>query len=222
MERKKIKSSRYLSAFALTIIIFLLGFIISNFVNEAKMQKIYDLENEIRVESLGNELVYNLISSDLCANTNLTSYTVELSDLGKKLTYMESIYGFESPKVMNIKNYYSLLLVRHWLINTNANSICNISKPNVLFFYTNYLDCGDCEDQGLVLTYVHDKYPFFNVYSFEYQLDNPAMNFLKEKYNLNSARLPTLIIDDEVYYGFRNKDFLIDKLNLIEKSNADI
>ena len=222
MERKKIKSSRYLSAFALTIIIFLLGFIISNFVNEAKMQKIYDLENEIRVESLGNELVYNLVSSDLCANTNLTSYTVELSDLGKKLTYMESIYGFESPKVMNIKNYYSLLLVRHWMINTNANSICNISKSNVLFFYTNYLNCGDCEDQGLVLTYVHDKYSSFNIYSFEYQLDNPTMNFLKEKYKLNSSRLPTLIIDDEVYYGFRNKDFLIDKLNLIEKSNDGI
>jgi len=221
MHRKQIKSSRYLSALALTIIIFLSGFIISSMINEAKLQNVYDLENDIRVESLGNELVYKLVSLDLCSNINLTSYTLELSDLGRRLTYMESIYGYDSPKVQNLKSYYSLLLLRHWIINKDANQKCNYSKSSVMFFYSNYLDCVDCEDQGLVLTYVHTKYPFFNTYSFEFAEDNPALNFLKEKYNLTGNRLPTLIIDDEVYYGFQSRDFLTDKLKLEKKLERD-
>ncbi len=221
MHRKQIKSSRYLSALAITIIVFLSGFILSSLVNEAKLQNVYDLENEIRVESLGNELVYNLISSDLCSNINLTSYTLELSTLGRKLTYMESIYGYDSAQVKNLKSYYSLLLLRHWIINNEANEKCNYTKPNVMFFYSNYLDCVDCEDQGLVLTYVHKKYPFFNTYSFEFEEDNPGIKFLKEKYNLTSYRLPTLVIDEKVYYGFQSRDFLIDKLDLEEKLVQD-
>lgn len=214
MERKKIKSSRYLSAFAITIVIFLLGFIVSSLVNEARLQKVYDLENDIRVQSLGNELVYKLISTDLCDNINLSSYTLELTKLGKKLTYMESVYGYDSPQVKNLKEYYSLLLVRHWIINQQASEECNISKSNVLFFYTNVGDCEDCNSQGMVLTNIHAKYPIFDTYSFEFTEETPTIMFLREKYDLNLYRLPTLVINDKVFYGFQSKDFLVEYLQL--------
>ncbi|MFW5977590.1 MAG: hypothetical protein ACOCQQ_03695, partial [Candidatus Nanoarchaeia archaeon] len=107
MHRKKIKSSRYVAALAITIVIFLLGFLVSNMINEHKLERVYGLENDIRVESLANELVFEIVSADLCKNINLTTYTTEIAQLGKKLTYMEGIYGYENPHVQNLKNYYS-------------------------------------------------------------------------------------------------------------------
>ncbi len=206
-----------MSAFAITIVIFLVGFIIGSAINEKKLQVIYDLENDIRVESLGNELVFELVSSDLCENINITSYTTEISELGKRLTYMESIYGYDSPQVHNLKNYYTLLQIRHYLINKDMQETCGIDKPIVLYFYTNFGDCVDCGDQGLVLTNVHRQYPQFNIYSFEFAENNPAIEFLKEKYVLEEHRLPTVIIDNEVNYGFQSRDFLIETMNLEER-----
>ena len=81
MHRKQLKTSRYLAAFAITLVIFLLGFLVSNMVNEHKLEKVYDLENDIRIESLGNELVFEILSADLCKNINLTGYTAELTEI---------------------------------------------------------------------------------------------------------------------------------------------
>ena len=47
MHRKKLKTSRYVAAFAITFVIFLLGFLVSNMVNEHKLEQVYDLENDI-------------------------------------------------------------------------------------------------------------------------------------------------------------------------------
>lgn len=213
MHRKQIKSSRYFAAFFLTIIIFLVGFIIGEYISEQKLRLIYGLEQDLRIESLGNEMLFELVTEDLCENINLTSYTDEVSSIGTKLTYMEGIYGYNAPQVWSLKNYYSLLLIRHWLLAAEAKDVCKIEKPLVMYFYTNK-NCVDCEDQGLVLTNVHRNYPFFYIYSFEVALDNAALNFLREKYDIQENRLPTLVIDEKVFYGFQSKDFLMEYMDL--------
>lgn len=221
MNRKNIKSSRYLAAFSLTLVIFLLGYILGTMISEAKLQKVYDLENNIRVESLGNELLFQLVSRDLCDAVNMTSYTEELTETGRRLTYMEGLYGYDSPPVLQLKNYYSLLLIRHWLLSEQLRDKCGIDKPFVLYFYTNQGDCSDCEDQGIVLTGVHKEYPFFNTYSFDYYQQNPALNFLKERYGILPSRLPTLVIDNKVYYGFQSKEFLLQTMDLERRLAED-
>jgi hypothetical protein len=214
MNRKKIKSSRYLAAFALTLVIFLIGYILGVMISEAKLQKVYGLSNEIRIESLGNELLFQLIERDDCGSINISTYTSELSTMGRRLTYMEELYGFDAPQVKQLKNYYSLLLIRHWMLSELLNDNCGADKPSVLYFYTNIGECEDCEDQGLVLTSVHKEQPEFHIYSFEYYQTNPALEYLKQGYNVTPSRLPTLVIDGEIYHGFRSKDFLKEQLNL--------
>lgn len=213
MHRKRIVTARYLAALAITIVIFLLGFLLGGFTSEQKLQRVYDLEHDIRVESLGNELLLTLITSDLCTNINFTTYTSELRSLAQKLTYMESLYGFDAPQVKNLKNYYTLLMIRHWIIMERANAECGFNRPSVLYFYTNY-GCEDCEDQGLVLSAVHRDNPVFNTYSFEYELDNPALRFLKERYHISADRLPTLVINGETVYGFQTREAIEERLKL--------
>jgi hypothetical protein len=216
ISRKKIKTSRYLAALALTVVVFLIGYIIGSEINDMKLQNLQRLEQDIRVESLGNELVFQLVQKDLCGSINMTSYTEELADIGKRLTYMESIYGYNAPEVVQLKNYYSLLQVRHWILTGEVNQKCGYDQPTILYFYTND-GCVDCEDQGLVLTNVYRNYPLFNTYSFEYNLENPALDFIKQRYDIKPERLPTLVINGEVHYGFQSKDFLVEKLALEDR-----
>ena len=220
MDRKKIKTSRYLAAIAITILIFMIGYLVSSEIDNLKLSKLSFLEQDLRIDALGSELYLQLVQGDLCNNVNSTLYTEELSTYGKRVAYLESIYGFSSQETMQLKNYYSLLEIRHWIILKNINLECNQDVPYVLYFYTNY-GCTDCEDQGLVLTNVHTNYPLFNTYSFEFVLNNSATDFLKEKYNITPNKLPALVIDDQIYYGFQSKDTLIKVMNLTQRLAID-
>lgn len=220
LERKKIKTSRYVAALAITLLIFMMGYLVSSEIENSKRNKLTYLEQDLRVESLSNELLLQLVQEDLCSSINISSYTEELTSYGKKVTYLESLYGYSSEETTSLKNYYSLLALRHWMLSNDVNKKCNRDTPLVLYFYTNY-GCEDCEDQGLVLTNVHKNYPLFNIYSFEYMLNNSAVDYLKLKYNIPPHRLPALVIDDEVYYGFQSKETLIKVMDLEQKLLID-
>jgi len=213
MKTHKINVSRYMLAFALTIIVFLIGYFVGNTISNIKLDNLSYLEQDIRVDSLSNELVFALAQAELCNDISSSSYTKELADIGKRLVYMESLYGYNSQEVIRLKNYYSLLQIRHWMLFTEMNKKCGYNTSLVLYFYTNY-GCNDCTDQGLVLTNIYRSRPFFNIYSFEYAINNSATNYLQTVYNISKDRLPTLVINGDVYYGFQSKDVLNDRLNL--------
>jgi hypothetical protein len=206
MERKKMRTLEYTLALTISIIIFLLGAMLGSTINDAKLASITTLEQDLRVTSLSTELLIELI--DDCEDINNSVYTEEISEIGARLTYMESIIGFKSSEVKNLKSYYSLLLIRHWLINEKLQTVCESAKEDVFFFYSNFIPCADCEDQGNVLTYVHDEENTFNVYSFEFQEENQAVEFIKKKYNIEAHTLPVLVINDTPYYGFQSKETL--------------
>jgi hypothetical protein len=216
ISRKKIKSSRYIAALAITLLIFLLGYMASSEINKTKVDKLNYFEQDLRIESLSSELLLQLVQKDLCNSINLSSYNEELASYGTRITYLESMYSFSSQEVVRLKNYYSLLEIRHWMLANDLNTKCDQNRSLVIYFYTNY-GCTDCEDQGLVLTNLHKTYPFFNIYSFEYTLNNSAIDFLKQRYNIPTNRLPAVIINDKVYYGFQSKDTLIKLMNLDAK-----
>jgi hypothetical protein len=220
ISRKKIKSSRYIAALAITLLIFLVGYTVSTEINKTKVNSLSYLEQDLRADSLSNELLLQMIQSDLCASINITSYTSELATYGKRITYLESLNGFSSPEITRLKNYYSLLEIRHWMLMDSINRKCEKQTPLVLYFYSNY-ECADCEDQGLVLTNVHRDYPFFNTYSFEYTLNNSAVDYLKVKYDIPKNRLPAVVIDGKVYYGFQSKETLIKTMNLTQLLEED-
>jgi hypothetical protein len=213
ISRKKLKTSRYIAGLVVAVSVFLFGYMLSSQINSGKLKELSDMEQDFRTEGLSNELMFQLVQSNLCNNINLTSYNLEISKIGRRLTYMESIYGFNSSEVVRLKEYYALLEIRHWILSKEINVKCGYNIPLILYFYTN-TGCADCEDQGFVLTNIYNDYPFINTYSFESTLNNAAVNYLKSIYNISNSRLPTLVIDDKIYYGFQSKDALIEILYL--------
>lgn len=79
----------------------------------------------------------------------------------------------------------------------------------MLFFYSNDENkCGDCDQQGFILSFVRKKYPNLNVhvYSFNFDINNPAISTLKHYYNITTV--PSIVIDEKAYLGYRDVDFI--------------
>ena len=206
MSSKKINKTKFLAVFASTTLIFLIGLVIGNKIGDAKLSKVDTLEQDLRTDTIAMELQYLLLAEDPCSSVNSTTLTEELYEIGSKLDFMEQRLGKKNQDVIRLKNYYSLLEIRHWLFMKKQQKECNTDNTLVLYFYSNLGDCDRCEEQGFVLNYLRKKYPAVNVYSFDININNIAMDTIKTMFNVKKA--PTIVINENILEGFNNLEYL--------------
>ena len=211
MNRKRFRAQDYITALVITMLVFLIGVLLGNYVSSIKLNSLTGLGKELELQTLGTQIKFDLLTESFtCDNESLESnvqLTAELRDLGNKLTYMESKLGQDDPNVLMIKEYYHLLEIQHWRYTKQLKEKCNQTYNTVLFFYAKTKDCPNCEDQGEILTYAHKEYLSFNTYSFDIGIDNPALNTLKDMYGVETA--PTVVVNGKTYEGFKDKDALL-------------
>ena len=205
MKRIKIQKSKYLTVFALTTLIFLLGLLFGNFVSNTKLKQLNNIQEDVKVDSMAIELQFQLLAEDPCSAINATPLTDELYDLSSKLEFMENSLGKTNKNVLRLKEYYSLLELRHWLLLKKTKKECNENTILILYFYSNMQDCRKCEEQGYVLTYIRKKFPNVRLYAFDINLGNVALDTVKKIY-INKKGLPVIVINDNAYYGFMDRD----------------
>ncbi len=219
MNRQQVSKTKYLAVFATTTLIFIIGIMIGNYVSASKMKNLDNLENQLRADTMAAELQYLLLSENPCIAQESVALSEELYGLGSKLSYMEDRLGAVDPSVVRMKEYYSLLEIRHWLFLKKTRLECNKNHTLILYFYSKEKEnCPDCEEQGYVLTYLREKYPGVKVYSFDFETRNAALDTVKEIY-LKEQGLPILIINDQTYYGFKNKEAM-EKIIIGEKDES--
>jgi len=202
MQRSKVSKTKYLAVFATTTLIFLIGLFLGSQITNTKLNQVELLEQDMKVDTMAIELQYLLLAEDPCSYLNSTPLTEELYDIGNKLDYMENQLGNKNPTVLRIKEYYSLLEIRHWLYMKKVNKECKQNNSLILYFYSNLGDCSSCKEQGFVLNYLRRKFPSINVYSFDINIDNIALDTIKDIYGIKET--PSLIINEKVYFGFRD------------------
>ena len=207
MDPRALPKSRFLAAFFLTALIFLLIIITNNYFNETKLNSISSAYNDARIDALDAELQYNILTENPCLALNFEPLGDELFELGGKLTSMEDSMGKENTQVIDLKKYYSILEARQWLFLKKASKECKMSTTTILFFYSNRDDCGSCEKQGFVLNYVRKNMPDVYVYSFDVNLDISAIRALKLTYNV--TEVPSIVVNDNVYREFKDSDEII-------------
>ncbi len=195
---KEMNKMKYLAVGVLTIIIFSAGIFLGNYFSQQKVEELQDIEEDLRLQTLGAEVQYQILITNPCQFINSTPLTEELYDLSNKLDHLENIYGEDDERVLKLKERYSLLEVKHWLFVRKTNERCRTDLTPILYFYSNKGDCDKCDEQGYVLTYLRRKYDDLRVYSFDINMDNPAMNTIKEIYDVESA--PTVIVGDNLVY----------------------
>jgi hypothetical protein len=89
---------------------------------------------------------------------------------------------------------------------------CGVKSAFILYFYTTAENCSLCNEEGLVLTSLRDKYPELRVYSFDYSIDLSAVKSMIDIYKIKDTELPALILNDELLTGFHGIDELDSKV----------
>lgn len=167
---------KYLIAFFITATIFGTAFYAANRLDQARISEIRATEAQISLDILSNETQYDLLSelscSEISQNPGLSG---ELNTLASQLSVAENNLGVSHPEVVSLKEQYSLLEIKDYILMQKLNERCNFHPVFILYFYSNTGNCPDCAAAGDVLTYLRQTYPELRVYAFDYNLDNPAL-----------------------------------------------
>lgn len=194
---------KYLLTFLITVLVFLSAFALSNFFNDKKITSLREIEDKISTDIMSSETQYSLLAESSCKDLSGNVLSQELNTLAQKLTYTEENLGKNSSDLIRLKTYYTLLQIKDYLLMKKISVKCNTKPVFILYFYSN--DCTECEQQGYVLTYLREQYPNLRIYSFDYNMDNPALRTMISLFKVKNT-LPAIVINDKVYNGFIDKD----------------
>jgi len=173
-----------------------------DYLNRARISELSNIENQISIDTLSLDTQFSLLEAAPCDSAaSSTELTGELTDLGNRLSYAEDQLGTNNAQVTQLKQQYSLLEIRDYLITKQLSAACGTRPVTVLYFYSNAGDCSDCDKAGYALSYLRNTYPALRVYSFDYNLDLGA---LKTFITISKVKdsLPAFVINGKTSYGF--------------------
>jgi hypothetical protein len=202
----KINYKKYLYSFVITAIIFGTAFYLSNYFDQKKIDDIRAIQDKISIDIMSSETQFSLLEESSCQDlSSQNDLTDELNTLEEKLTATENQRGANDPEVQTLKQYYSLLEIKDYILMNQISQKCKKTPLNIVYFYSTDNSCADCEKEGYVLTDLREQFPDLRVYSFDYNLDISAVQTLI-KINKVENNLPAIYTDGKIYYGFQSVD----------------
>ncbi len=195
---------------ALGITVVLAGTVIYavDYLNRARIAELSTIEDQLSIDTLSLDTQFSLLEAAPCDSAaSSTTLTSELADLGTRLSYAEDQLGSDNAQVIRLKEQYSLLEIRDYLITKQLAAACGMKPVTVLYFYSNAGDCTDCAKAGYALSYLHTTYPNLRVYSFDYNL---ALGALQTFITLNKVAqsFPAFVVNGKHSYGFTSLEDL--------------
>lgn len=190
---------------ALLITIALTGTILYavNYLNQKRIEELKAIEDQLSTDTLSIETQFALLAEAPCENlAEGTGLTQEVGGIGDRLAYAEERSGASDPEVVRLKERYTLLQIRDYLLTKRIAKTCGITPVIALYFYSNIEgECASCDRAGYALSYLRQTYPALRVYSFDYHLDLAALKTLIAVEKVE-AEFPAFVIESEQYYGF--------------------
>lgn len=204
-EERKLSRRRYLTTFALTTLIFVLGILIGNSITKYRVAEIEKTAEEIKTGLLDSEMQSYLAKEQIC-NTTFFPLEEELLEMSSRISYMENQYGKNDEKVLEIKKPYLLLVMKQYFLLKERKKQCNESYALILFFYSNKPEkISESEKQGYVLDYARKKYDI-KVFAFDVDLGLGSIEMLESIYKIKE--IPSLVIEENVHEGFQKIEMI--------------
>lgn len=173
-----------------------------NYLNSARITELGAIEDQLSIDTLSFETQLSLLAATPCENAaSSTTLINSLADLGNRLSYTENQLGTDNAQVLRLKQKYSLLEIRDYLITKQLAATCGTKPVIVLYFYSNAGDCTDCDKAGYALSYLRNTFPALRVYSFDYNLDLGALKTFIAVTKVQGA-MPAFVINGKHSYGF--------------------
>ncbi len=219
LKRQPLNYKRYILAFIITSAIFTTAILISNKLNENKLEQVRAIEDKMSIDILSLETQFDLLSELSCEKIGeSTVLSSELNNLARKLSYMEEQRGTHDTEVIRLKSRYSLLQIKDLLLMKKVATKCDIAPTVILYFYSNAGDCKDCTRQGYVLNKLGDDFDALRVYAFDANLDLSALKTLVNIHKIGDM-LPALVVNGETYEGFVSLDEMRELLPELMEGN---
>lgn len=178
------------------------------YLNSARVENLSTIADQIAIDTLSLDTQFSLLEAAPCDSaTSSATLISSLADLGNRLSYAENQLGSDNQQVIRLKQQYSLLEIRDYLITRELAAACGTKPVTVLYFYSNAGDCADCDKAGYALSYLRNTYPSLRVYSFDYNLDLGALKTLIAILKVEN-KLPAFIINGKQSYGFTSLEEL--------------
>jgi thiol-disulfide isomerase/thioredoxin len=198
---------KYILAFVITAAIFVTAFYVADRFNAERVADIQATESSISLDILSSETQFELLGSLDCQTIEQAQpLSDELNSLDERLSVAEQNLGSDNAEVITLKEQYSLLEIKDYLLMEQISQKCHLNPVFVLYFYSNAGDCPDCSTAGDVLTYLRQEYPGLRVYSFDYNLNLSALKTLASLHQVKDT-LPAYVINDRPpVYGLKSLD----------------
>lgn len=181
-----------------------------NFLNEQRVAELRAIEDQLATDTLSIETQYALLAEAPCEGlSESNAYTTELGGLGDRLAFAEERLGATDPEVLRLKERYTLLQIRDYLLTKRLAQTCGLKPVTALYFYSNVPgECADCDRAGYALSYLRQTYPSLRVYSFDYRLDLAALRTLIAIEKVNPV-FPAFVIQGKRVNGFTELEDLV-------------
>jgi hypothetical protein len=189
-----------LLALAITVGLFVTVLTAVDYLNNARIAELAQIEDKIALDTLSLETQFDLLAEAPCKEVSEGSVlSGELNDLAARLSYTEERLGQDDAEVLKLKRQYTLLEIKDYLLMKRLAKECRNLKPVfVLYFYSNEGDCPGCAEAGYALSYLRETYPGLRVYSFDYNLDLGALKTLRAVLGIKEP-LPAYVINGKNY-----------------------
>ncbi len=197
---------KYFFVFLVTCGIFAVGWYLSSYVNNKKINEIKDIQNKIAVDILSSETQFALLEELSCQDVDNSILSQEIATIAEKLSYSEQNVGAKD-EIELLKKQYTILQVKDFLLSKRIAERCKQVITSIFYFYGNKDACTDCEKQSYVLDAIRQKYPSVRVYSFDYNLDLSTIKALTSIYKIQNT-LPGLVISGKTVSGFKTVEDL--------------
>jgi len=203
---REINKTKYLAVFSIATLIFVSGIITAQYINKIKLSEFVLAQTDLRNYILSLNLQTELAKKYEC-RVDTVKLAREKDQLGNQIDMLENKLGKNNGDIKSLKEEYSLLSIRQWLLFEEIREKCDKKIINIIFFYSNERNETLCQSQGYVLDYFYKKYPnYVVVYALDYDIDSPALDTFKEIHSI--TQVPSIVILDETYYGFKDKETL--------------
>ncbi|MBU6310589.1 hypothetical protein KGO06_01490 [Patescibacteria group bacterium] len=191
-----------LAALGITVALFGTVVFAVDYLNEQRIAELSRIEDTITIDTLSLETQFDLLAEAPCREVSEGSVlSGELNDLAARLSYAEERLGADNEEVTKLKERYTLLEIKDYLLMKRLAKECTNLKPVfVLYFYSNKGDCPGCAEAGYALSYLREKYPELRVYAFDYNLDLGALKTLRSVLRITEP-LPAFVINGKNYSG---------------------
>lgn len=207
----------YVKTFIISVAIFLVGLMvglsIENFFVSDLSARAKSIENSVREIELEMLYFQELPDSESCKFLNeiVRETNNNLDTLAGELTqYSEDNVLFMGSEIKNIKNLYTSLLIKDWLLQEKIKKSCGTNTVSVLYFYSTG-GCDDCVTQGNILTLLKGTFKEkLMVFPIDVQVDLSMIDILRDRFDAEST--PSIVINGETYKEIIGKNELMDMI----------